>query len=192
MKSRLIVILLILSIPFPASAEINRRNLWIVLGLAPVGFFHETLMHETAHVTTAKLMIPGMEVARFSPYPCRVDGQFYFGYNSVTWPENVTVGPRTHTAIDIAPYALSASAFIVSDVLLSTKAVNPKGPGGAVLYTLGMIAPYVNYAVGILHGSDWDKIRARPYGVAFDVVGLALLAVGTYRIVKQGFAVIGR
>ena len=190
--SRLIAFLLVLAVSFPASAETNKKNLWIALGLAPVTFFHETLLHETAHLTVAKLTIPGMEVQRFSPYPCRVDGKFYFGYNSVTWPGNLKIGDGTHTAIDIAPYALSASAFIVSDVLLSTRAVDPKGPGGAVLYTLGMLAPYINYAVGLLAGSDWDKIRARPYGVAFDVVGLALLAAGTYRIVKQGFAVFRR
>ena len=190
--TRLVAILLVLAVPFPASAEINKRNFWIALGLAPVAFFHETLMHETAHLTTAKIMVPSMEVQRFSPYPCYANGRFYFGYNSFTWPDGVIVGPKTHTAIDIAPYALSASAFIVSDILLSTKTVDPKGPGGAVLYTLGMVAPYINYAVGFMLGSDWDNIRARPYGVVFDVVGLALLAAGTYRIVKQGFAVIGK
>lgn len=191
---RPLVLVLLLITPTTVSAEINKRNLWIALGLMPVAFFHETTLHETAHVVVAKAAVPGLEVTRFAPYPCHdSEGKFHFGYFASTYPG--TIGDNTRIAISIAPYVLGTSAFVVSDLLLSTGAVKPKGPAGAVLYMLGMFAPFIDFAANFfLNRGDWQEIRQRSHGssVAFNLVGGALLVVGTYRLVKQGFEVFQR
>lgn len=183
---------LILAVPVPANAEINKRNLWIALGLVPVAYLHETTLHEAAHVVVAKATVPGLEVTRFSPYPCRdSQGRFHFGCVGYIYPG--TIGDSTRTAIDIAPYALGAFTFTVSDILLSTGVVKPDKPGGAILYMLGMFAPFVDFAMNfVFNRSDWKDIRERSRHPAFDIVGAACLVVGTYRLVKQGCAVFRR
>jgi hypothetical protein len=190
---RPLVLVLLLIIPTTVSAETNKRNLWIALGLTPVAFFHETTLHEAAHVVVAKAAVPGLKVTRFAPYPCYdSEDKFHFGYFASTY--HGTIGDNTYIAINIAPYVLSTSAFVVSDLLLSTGAVKPKGPAGAVLYMLGMFAPFIDFAVGFLGRGDWQEIRQRSHGssIAFNLVGGALLVAGTYRLVKQGFEVFQR
>lgn len=191
---RWVSVILILIIPSTVSAEINKRNVWISLGLLPVAFFHETTLHEAAHVAVAKATIPNMELTRFAPYPCYDRaGDFHFGHFTMLYPNATHISNNTHIAIDLAPYVLGTSTFIVSDLLLSTKVVDPKKAGGAVLYMLGMFAPFVDFAMNfIFNKGDWHDIRERSRGVTLDVVGGVLLAVGTYRLVKQGYAVFRR
>jgi hypothetical protein len=191
---RWIAFVLLLLIPTTVSAETNKRNLWIALGLMPVAFFHETTLHEAAHVVVAKAAVPGLEVTRFAPYPCHdSEGKFHFGCFASTYPG--TIGDSTRIAISIAPYVLSTSAFVVSDLLLSTRVVKPKGPAGAVLYMLGMFAPFIDFAMNfVFNRGDWQEIRQRSHGssIAFNLVGGVLLVAGTYRLVKQGFEVFQR
>jgi len=190
---RLLILALLLAVPTAAMAETNKRNLWIALSLMPAAFFHETTLHEAAHMVVAKATVPSLKVTRFAPYPCHDSGgKFHFGCFASTY--SGTIGSNTHTAIDIAPYVLSTSAFIVSDLLLSTGAVKSKGPAGAVLYMLGMFAPFIDFAVGFLGRGDWQEIRQRSHNgsIAFNLVGGVLLVAGTYRLVKQGYAVFRR
>jgi hypothetical protein len=191
---RWIALFLIIIIPIPTNAEINKRNLWIALGILPVAYFHETTLHEAAHVMVAKLAIPGLEVTKFAPYPCRDSkGNFHFGCFSSIYPDHIRVGDNTRNAIDIAPYALGISAFVVSDILLSTKTVKPKEPGGVILYMLGMFAPFIDFTMNfVFNRGDWSDIRNQTRHPAFDVVGSVFLIVGTYRLVKQGFEVFRR
>lgn len=191
------IIVALMAAPAGAGAKANRRNIWISLGLAPIALLHETTLHEAAHVAYAKAAIPGLEVTRFSPWPCRDSvGQLHFGCFGSRRPEDAHVGNGTEVGISVAPYALGVAAFAVSDILLSTRAVDPKGPGGAILYTLGMLAPFIDFAAnlivnrGFLGRGDWQNIGERSGGHVFDVVGGVLLAAGAYRLAIQGRAVL--
>jgi len=186
-----IILVLILTFSTSAMADVNKKNLGIALGLVPVAFFHETLHHELAHMTTSFAVVPGLKVGKFAPYPCSIEGKFHFGYYYYNYPDNIRLGDNTHVAISIAPYALGTTAFVVSDILMSTGVVKTDRSSGAVLYVLGMLAPFVDFAVGFFGRSDWKEIREKS-GYAFDAVGAVLIAVGAYRLVKHGVDVFSK
>lgn len=184
---KLIILLSLISLP--ASAEINTLNLKVALGLLPVSFFHEIVAHETAHLVMAKSTLSGFELTKFAPYPSTKDGKFYLGY--VSWNYTGEYQEDTYLLITLAPYILNTSAFIISDMLLSTKVVKVKSVAGVTLFMFGMFAPYLNYAINLINGGDWRDVRqsSKPY---INVIGGVLLAVGTYRLVSQGYNVFTR
>jgi len=176
------------------SWELNTKNLWITFGLLPVVFFHGVLLHETSHLIMAKSLIPGGEITRFSPYPCRDnEGNFKFGYVSYEYPANIRPGNNIEIAFNVAPYVLDTSAFIVSDILLSTKIIKPERPAGAIVYLFGMVGPLVDFASNFFSGKgDFQNIRDRTSGYAVNVVGGIMLGVGIIRLAQHSYNIFWR
>lgn len=179
-------VILVLLISVPARAELNKRNLGIVLGGLPVAYFHEVVYHETSHLLMVKTILPEARITHFAPYPHKYNNRFYIG--AVEYSSHQS--ELQDSVIKFAPYMVDITAFTISDVFLSR--MNPREPGSAVLYTLGILAPYISFAMNYVVGSDWKGIRQNSNHIYFDVIGGVALVVGTWRTIHHGIRVLRR
>lgn len=191
-----LVILAVFAIVLPADGaeketelEFDKAKLWNLAGL-PAYFFLENFLHESSHALAAKSF--GGEVYSFKPYPHRTtDGVFLMGGFTLAGKE---LSKRENATVAIAPYLTDAALFISTDLLLSYGAVNPKSAGGLILYSVGMLAPLVNFVYNA-HGfgkyNDFVRFSqdtgVNRYTLLVITEGLSFIAA--YRLIAQGLNV---
>lgn len=91
--------------------------------------------------------------------------------------------------IKAAPYITDTAAFITTDILLST-VIDPKKPSAPIVWMMGMVAPFLQFTMNYIAGSDWKGIREQPGHLTLDVVGGLVLAYQAYRTIHHGIRIL--
>ncbi len=182
-------------------ADQQRRFMGQVM-MAPVYFLTHVTVHEGGHALAA--LSYGLEVDRFEPYPHRVSvaedtndygcrsvanrHDFVWGYMHIRF--NDEEPSRAQLAmISITPYLIDLVLFTTSDLLLQY-VVDPTSAGAPFLLVGGMIAPFVDFAVGMScfhEGCDISNFSEQS-GIPQSVVGLVgymMVATAFWRIIHQ-------
>lgn len=146
--------------------------------LLPMALPLHTLIHEGSHAVAAEML--GYGVTGFYPYPHLHEDKFYFGRITI---DKESPGGTEQIVFSLAPHMVDIFMFSFSDILLSTEIVDIKDTTGIVLYIFGIVAPVIDFSVGYLEGSDWDKARrvSDKTSITLNIVGAAVMAVGIYR-----------
>ena len=117
-------------------------------------FFLWTVVHESAHAM--QVLILGGKVIDFKPYPCKINGTWFFGYISYKVPD---LDVLKRDLISIAPYGVDALASIlIASIIFGA---NLPAWTGILLVTI-MLAPVINTANQgrlALQGRDCDLVK---------------------------------
>lgn len=135
---------------------------YIPLILAIPLFFFWTLVHESAHAIQA-IFLSG-KVIDFKPYPCRIDGKWYFGYIKYEVPN---LSELDRFEISFAPYGVDA---MVSAILSIGLLSNISTTWVEVLLLTIMCAPLINtlnQARLALQRRNGDLVREGSKGASF-------------------------
>lgn len=172
--------------------ELDTVKLWNLAGL-PAYFFLENFLHESSHALVAKSL--GEDIDSFKPYPHRSeDGVFLLG-GFVTSADHIS--KRDTSLVAIAPYLTDTALFVSTDLFLSYNVVEPKSAGGLILYSVGMLAPFIDLVYNA-HGFGSHNdfvIFSKAAGVnrfATLAVTEGVVMVAALRLVMQGFEVFSK
>ncbi len=145
-------------------------------------------LHESSHAFAGWLN-PNYQVSNFKPWPHNSpDGsRFFIGSVDITCIGKACGDKIGLGVIAVAPYITDTVLFTTSDLLLSTKAVEPASTTGRVLYFAGMVVPWWDFsynAVWAIKGSDADHIAQNFEIPRWSVmaVGMGVSAVGLWRL----------
>lgn len=176
---------------------------WVYFASLPAYYFVvEIPLHESTHGLAAGLS-SNYEVVDFKPYP-HYDSDnnvFLFGgvsmicSNQEKCPNGADLGK-----IAIAPYIMTSTLFVTSDVLLATNVVEPTSVSGRVMYFAGMVVPWFDFTYNTVWATDIsDNAKvAEALGVKRSSVvatGLLISAAGAWRLwsgYKRAFPKHGR
>lgn len=172
--------------------EFDKAKLWNLAGL-PVYFFLENFLHESSHALVVKSF--GATIEEFKPYPHRADdgtllmGGFY--------PAGKKMSARQEAVVAVAPYMLDAVLFTSTDLLLAHNIVDPKSAEGVILYSVGMLAPFVNLVYNAHGFGPYNDfvIFSKAAGVnrfATLAVTEGVAIVAAYRLITQGVRVFSK
>ena len=190
---RLVIVLLLLS--SAAHAEKKPAPWWAFGVAAPLALPNHVLLHESSHALAG--LAVGFDIQGFHPYPHTNEGSLYLG--RVPWESKQYPSKGQLLAFYGAPFVMDVGLFALSDTLLSTGAVEHRSVAGVFLYTMGLLAPLIDFAKGYFmpdnfryvdghfHGSDWAVMRGQGRGTAWalNVVGAVAIAVGVWRFVQH-------
>jgi hypothetical protein len=115
-----------------------------------------------------------------------VDNRFRFGYTS--WKFDQPISNIKMTTLYMAPSFINLFSFIASDIALSTNLVDNQDAFGIILYSLGMLAPYIDFTFNFISGSDWTTIRnitSHETTIILNTIGAVLIAFGAYRLIYR-------
>ncbi|MEK7211998.1 MAG: hypothetical protein AAB731_05210 [Patescibacteria group bacterium] len=171
--------------------KFQKKKLWNLAAL-PAYFFAETALHEGSHAVAAKAR--GAVNVSYKPYPHMESiggGARGFFWGSVTYDDPLEGFSAVDEAlVTIAPYITDTALFTASDLLLGY-AVKPGSIPGLILWSAGMVAPLVNFAVnanGFGAANDF-ALFAKAAGInryALLAMSDALVAVGIWRVIARG------
>lgn len=172
--------------------EFDKVKLWNLAGL-PAYFFLENFLHESSHALMAKSL--GEEIRSFKPYPHRSeDGVFLMG-GFVTSVDHIS--KRDISLVSLAPYMTDTVIFVSTDLLLSYNVVEPRSVEGLIVYSVGMLAPFIDlvYNAHGFGGYNDFVIFSKAAGVnrfATLAVTEGVVMVAAMRLVMQGFEVFSK
>lgn len=168
---------------------LNKRRIWHAAAI-PLHFLVHLEIHEATHVATGLAL--GWKLKEFKPYPNITNGLFYFGYSNFKAPTNQLGTIHNEIVLEtMTPYMLNAVMFITADILLSSRAINPKSVEGAIVFTAGMVAPWVDTFFNVNNvftpNSDFTLLTklTGENRYAIMVITDAILIIAGYRIVSQ-------
>ncbi len=161
---------------------------WHLLGHSlglPAYFILQCSLHEGSHAFAATTL--GLEVTDFRPYPHMLGENFVFG----SMGAKGTYTPKGEAWLVIAPAVTDITLFTASDLML-TYAVNDDSPAAPFLLAGGMVAPLVDFLVGINGQSAFNdtsrfaKLTGMPKW-SIMLIGDAMAAVAVWRILHHGY-----
>lgn len=188
MRTLLLICAGILIATSTANADLNKRQLWIALGAFPAAFYHETIYHEGSHALVALGAVQGLRITNFRVYPKLNGSSLTFGSVDMESPKGAMTDGKL-MLIKAAPYITDTAAFITTDILLST-VIDPKKPSAPIVWMMGMVAPFLQFTMNYIAGSDWKGIREQPGHLTLDVVGGLVLAYQAYRTIHHGIRIL--
>ncbi|MEK9158622.1 MAG: hypothetical protein AAB673_01350 [Patescibacteria group bacterium] len=172
--------------------EFDKVKLWNLAGL-PGYFFLENLLHESSHALMA--MSLGEEIDSFKPYPHRnEDGIFLLG-GFVSSADHI---PKRDTAlVALAPYLTDTVFFVSTDLLLSYHVIEPRSVGGLIVYSVGMLAPFVDLVYNAHGFGKYNDfvIFSKAAGVnRFTTLAITegVVMVAAVRLIMQGLEVFSK
>lgn len=172
---------------------LNKHRIWHAAAI-PLHFLVHLEIHEATHVATGLAL--GWKLNEFKPYPNITNGLFYFGYSNFKAPTNRLSTIHNEIILEtMTPYMLNAAMFTTADILLSSRAVNPKSVEGAIVFTAGMVAPWVDTFFNVNNvftpNSDFTLMTKLTGGDRYAIMAItdAILIIAGYRIVHHFFTV---
>lgn len=161
------------------------ERLWHLAEL-PAWYFVWTVIHEGSHALTATAL--GYRGCRIHPYPHEHDGVFSYGDSFCdSWQKS---GGSRDAVIFIMPSFVDIAVFGTSDLMLTSRVIDPDSLAGGLLFFGGMLAPWLDYTLNAnnLDGTYADNaIFARLIGVPRWSVMLAqdaIAALGLIRLIS--------
>lgn len=113
------------------------------LALYPLYQLLGTLRHELAHAVAA--ILSGFRVEELRVLPCRIKGEFYFGYTRWNYrlPARLEDLPKPNRHMYLAPYYVNLALLLVG--LWTIPAVEWKNPHRfAVAFMLLVVSPFAD------------------------------------------------
>jgi hypothetical protein len=189
-------LVIVVAILLPSSAYGDRRidlTQFRILPLLPAySVLGQTPLHEGSHALAASVF--GMRVNRVIPYPhsYRENNTRRFAAGSVRVE---MTGTRSEICgVYMSPYFTDVIMFTSVDLLLHVHPTLENSIGGAILYMVGMLFPYIDFVINFFNStSDWRQASiasGRPEVIYS--VGAVLLAVATWRLIATGYRVFTR
>ena len=166
--------------------KFQKKKLWNLAAL-PAYFFVEVNLHEGSHTLTA--MARGYKVAAYKPYPHMYEGRFLWG--AFYTKAGTSFRPVDDALITIAPYITDVIIFTSVDLLLGFRVIPPESVAGLIVYTVGMLAPWINFVYNINNVSAMNdfSVFAKVNGANRWVVlavGDAIAAFAAWRLWVRG------
>lgn len=174
----------------PKAREGSKDYKWIYFAALPVYYFGvEIPLHESTHGLAASLG-SDYKVVEFKPYLHYDSTQETFLFGSVSMvcdnqekcPDQAALGK-----IALAPYVMTSSLFVTSDILLATDVVEPTSVSGRVMYFAGMVVPWFDFTYNTFWATDAsDNAKvAESFGMSRSSVvagGALISAAGAWRL----------
>ncbi len=174
--------------PLSGAGKVKDYKVWYFAALPAYYFLGEIPIHESSHALAIGLN-PNYQVDKFQPWPhYSADGsRFFFGSVDMVCNGKACDDKTGAGVIALAPYITATTIFTASDLLLSTKVVEPASITGRVLYFAGMVMPWGDFsynAVWAIRGSDADQIASNFQIPRWSVMamGMGVSAVGLWRL----------
>lgn len=179
--------------------ELRSSVKWNALA-APAYLFGQLVFHEGVHLVTNEVF--GFRTKSFEPYPHVKDGSFYFTYVEA-WPKDGKHFVSRDAAMRywrdevvvmlMMPYVVDTTLMAASGALLATGAVEPGSVGGLVLYTAGMVVPWVDIFMNVNVFPLFRRSRT-DFGDTFNLVGTAsfvpIMVAAEAALIAGGVAIV--
>lgn len=164
--------------------KFQKKKLWNLAAL-PAYFLLETTIHEGSHGVAARVF--GLKVTAFKPYPHKFRGTFVWGavYTDRTLPK------KEDALFTMAPYMTDIILFTSVDLLLGYRVIPPGSVAGLIVYTAGMLAPWINFVYNVNNPrsfsdfSQFSKITGMKRW-ALLALGDAIAAIALWRLWVRG------
>ena len=165
--------------------KFQKKKLWNLAAL-PAYFFLETTIHEGSHAVAA--IFNGYHVSAFKPYPHVASGQLLWGafYLKDKW-----YSKSSEAVIAAAPYFTDLIIFTSTDLLLGYRLIPPESVAGLIVYTVGMVAPWINFVYNVNNTNPLNDFSciSRAIGInrwAVLAVGDVIAAIALWRLWVRG------